>query len=210
VDEFAPLVSFPPDPNKQRVNAWSAFDYWPLSDKDILVYLLRGTTLEVYEGRGRLVEDSDSKAKVWKHDWRRREADDISNCPFKESFRVFAKGDVWYFLTASGKLYISKKKPDGKGRSMTLLWDNKDQPIRGSIVFVDEDKTYLFGKETRAIINATDFFYMELCEQPKAKGFNAKDLKSLKGPEPLKTLAEYTQLIREREKLPAKKPDAKP
>jgi len=136
-------------------------------------------------------------------DWKREE---IIPVPFNEPFIVAAKGDSYFFCTESGKVYIAKKQPNGP-RKVEVLWDNKELPI--DLVFADNDrdKTYVFAKESKAVINAKHI-YFELDEKPKVVEFNITHLKKpeQKLPPPLAEAWQLQQLLNEREGPPPKKP----
>jgi hypothetical protein len=129
--------------------------------------------------------------------WKREE---IIPVPFNEPFIVAAKGDHYFFTTESGKVYIAKKQANGP-RKVELLWGDKDRPIELVFADNDKDKTYVFGREHKAIITAKQF-YFELAEKPKVVEFTVGDLKKpeKKLPPPLADAWQFQQLLKEREK----------
>jgi hypothetical protein len=209
IQDKAPLRNGFPN-RKDDDSAWEYFDYYPRSHTSLLVIMIRDGRLEVHAGEIVKVKgDQDKDADEERINWVRRLDEEVESSPFREPFRTWIQNDDWFFLTQSGKLYVARKRADGKGRVATLVWNDNDRPLVGAIEFVREQKVFLYGKDQRAIINAGSF-YFELSDKPSVKDIAPGELRPLKAPQPLKTLAEYTQLIREREKLPAKKPDAKP
>src|SRR5260370_4429644 len=63
------------------------------------------------------MEDMDDR---WEVEWDQKAGDTIE-ADFSDGFYVWAKGDDFFFVTRSGRLYYSKKAPSGK-RKATALW----------------------------------------------------------------------------------------
>src|SRR5205823_930686 len=69
----------------------------------------------------------DGKAKRWKHGkWVKEETIDVG---FREPFRVLARGDDYFFLTDSGRLFCAPKPAKGKHRKMNVVWNDPDNRV---------------------------------------------------------------------------------
>jgi hypothetical protein len=115
---------------------------------------------------------------------------------FPEPFRVFAKGTTYFFVTASGKVYLARKPEQGE-RTLELLWDDPNRPVVAILDDVDRGETYVFAKNQQAIINAKDC-YFALSDKPRVVEFSPFELKPVKAPEPLRTVTQYARLLAER------------
>ena len=63
---------------------------------------------------------------------------------FKEGFRVLGKGDDYFFLTDTGRLFVARKAAKGKQRSVVPVWADADRPIEAFITDADANRTFLF------------------------------------------------------------------
>ncbi len=138
---------------------------------------------------------------VWLKDKRGQWAlvDQIKDPCFNERFHVFVRDDDWFFVTDSGKVFLSRK-PDKEGgeRKLEAVWDDAKRPIVAAVIDADTDKTFLFGRPTDEKAKP---FYFELSDKPKPAEFDADAIKppqnaaELKAPEPLKTVLGYAHFL---------------
>jgi hypothetical protein len=63
---------------------------------------------------------------------------------FNEPFQALGRGEDFYFLTASGKLYRAPKPAKGKHRKLEAVWDDERSPVTAFVTDVDRDRTFLF------------------------------------------------------------------
>ena len=138
----------------------------------------------------------------------------IKNPCFNERFHIFVQGTAYFFVTDSGKIYLSKKPEKGE-RTLEEVWKKPGQPIVGAITDTASGKTFLFGRKGKADAKDAKMFYFELSEKPELVDFTADVLVHKKMPEPLETVMSYAYLLIADKKIkiepkPEPKPDPKP
>jgi hypothetical protein len=86
--------------------------------------------------------NADPKKSCWEaEDW---VTEDHLDLIFREPFQALARGEDYYFLTASGKLYRAPRPSKGKHRKLETIWDDKRSPITAHIQDADRGRTFLF------------------------------------------------------------------
>jgi hypothetical protein len=63
---------------------------------------------------------------------------------FNEPFQALGRGEDYYFLTASGKLYRAPKPAKGKHRKLEAVWNDERSPVTAFVTDVDRGRTFLF------------------------------------------------------------------
>jgi hypothetical protein len=63
---------------------------------------------------------------------------------FNEPFQALARGEDYYFLTASGRLYRAPKPATGKHRKLEVIRNDERSPVTAFVTDVDRDRTFLF------------------------------------------------------------------
>ncbi len=133
--------------------------------------------------------------------------DKVKNPCFNERFHVFPDGTTYYFVTDSGKVYVSKK-PDKGERKLEEVWIDKKRPINGAITDTASGKTFLFGAEGN---DSPKLFYFELSEKPELCEFERKSLVDTKLLPPLDIPTTYAHLLAADKKIKIEpKPEPKP
>jgi hypothetical protein len=117
---------------------------------------------------------------------------------FHEAFQVVAKGDDYYFLTASGKVYVSKKPEKEKPRTMDTFWTDADQPIIAFVTDANKERTFVFTKNKK---KDDKDVYFELAGKPDPKAYKLKKIDGVKIDEPLKSVLEYAHVLRDDKRL---------
>jgi hypothetical protein len=142
---------------------------------------------------------------VWHYDTRRKWAlvDQLKNPPFNERFHAFVKGTTYFFLTDSGKVYMSMKPEKGE-RKMESLWDNDKYPITAALEDADTGKVFLFGKAHKGDMLGKDF-YWELDETVRRVDYDPSAVKPIKTVQPLKTVMEYARFLADEKKIKLEK-----
>ncbi len=125
--------------------------------------------------------------------------DQIKDPPFNERFHAFVKGETYFFLTDSGKVYMSKK-PEKGDRKLELLWDNDRCPITAALEDADTGKVFLFGKAAKDDGQGKDF-YWELDETVNRRDYDPSQIKSIDTLEPLKTVMEYARFLADEKEI---------
>ena len=108
---------------------------------------------------------------------------------FTEPFQALVKGEVYYFLTASGKLYRTGPKPP---RIFEPVWDDSKRPITHFLTDADADRTFLFCKPAK---EGEPGVYFELGPKPEPKPYDLSEVKRSKADEPLKGVLERARFL---------------
>jgi hypothetical protein len=160
-------------------------DYLPLGREEILVFILdnfdirglaEGKKLtkpkwEMHVHRCQNTWDA-NKGKWGKAKWTEEERIEVG---FKESFQVLAKGDAYYFLRQTGKLYVSPKPAKGKMRKIVPVYTDSKRRVVTFLTDADNNKTYLFCKPAKTGDKPTFF---ELSDKPKSVEYDAPKIDS--------------------------------
>jgi hypothetical protein len=86
--------------------------------------------------------DWDPKEEGW---YSRPEVEECTlDLVFREPFQALSRGEDYYFLTASGKLYRAPRPAKGKHRKLETIWDDKRSPIAAHLHDADRGRTFLF------------------------------------------------------------------
>jgi hypothetical protein len=172
-----------------------ASDFIPLNATDCLLFILDDRGMTVWRGNGEH-KRGENGGLFWEITWQEVHEERFEP-GFREPFVVLVKGDTYFIVTESGKLYRAPKE-HGK-RSIGAVWQDADRPIRAVIDDADAGKVWLFGKGSPGAIGAKDF-YFELAEKPEPVYYNPLSLKPVKAEEPLKTVLECAQVLKETQK----------
>ena len=110
---------------------------------------------------------------------------------FKEPFHALQKGDDYFFLTASGKLFVSPKPAKGKKRTVraVAVEGKSKRPIQGVIVAPKEDKVYLFVESTKGPA------FFELSDKPVLVVYDPKVAKVPEGEERLRGIMHKARVL---------------
>jgi hypothetical protein len=103
----------------------------------------------------------DERAKAWKKArWRLEECLPVG---FREPFQLLSRGDDYYFVTRSGKVYLCARPAKGKEREMKCIWSDKARKVVGLVTDARTGRSFLFcralaGEQPR---------YFELAPKPR-------------------------------------------
>jgi hypothetical protein len=112
---------------------------------------------------------------------------------FREAFQVLGKGDDYYFVTSSGRLFVSRKAAKGKQRSCVPVWSDASRPIRAFITDADADRAFLFVGPAKG--GGRPAFF-ELSDRPRLVEYDPRSAKPLKeGPERLRRVTHYARVL---------------
>ncbi len=156
-------------------------------------------SLTIYTSQAAL----DKKEDEWLWDpWKKAESLPVL---FEERFQVVAaNGETYFFITASGKVYISKKPEKGKKRTMEAFWTDKEQRVIAFVTDADQERTFVFTKNQK---QGEKNVYFELTDKPKPLPYNLADVKPPKEvSEPLKTALPYANILLAAGKIKVPKP----
>ncbi|MFO0881754.1 MAG: hypothetical protein U0840_31030 [Gemmataceae bacterium] len=62
----------------------------------------------------------------------------------REPFQALGRGDDYYFLTSSGKLYRAPKPTKGTHRKLEVVWNDAHSPVTAFVQDADRERTFLF------------------------------------------------------------------
>src|SRR5262249_10623128 len=97
------------------------------------------------------------------------------NVAFREPFRVFAKGDDFYFVTTSGKVFRAAKPAKGDDRTLEAVWEDAKRPVVAAVTDVVAERTFLFCQPEG---NKGVFF--DLAVKPEPRDYDASAIEKLK------------------------------
>jgi hypothetical protein len=108
---------------------------------------------------------------------------------FKEHFQALQKGDGWFFLTASGRLFVCKPGPEPGKRMIAHVIGDRKRPVLGTIVAPKEDKTFLFIESEKGPA------IFELSDRPRLVVYDPKAAKMPDGDEPLRGIMHKARVL---------------
>jgi hypothetical protein len=185
-----------------KIAGWLYYDFVPTGEDRILLFILNKRAILSVNPMGDLgYEDLVGKygTAMAIAVYEVREAGnkdvllEIIPVNFREPFHAFRRGDDYYFVLDSGKVYIARKPTKGE-RTLELLWDDPNRPVVAILDDVDRGETFVFAKNKRAVIGAKDC-YFALADKPRVVEFSPFDLTPVKAPEPLRTVTQYARLL---------------
>jgi hypothetical protein len=194
-------------------NAKIFYDYLPAGDTGVRQFVLTNARGEAHFGgkgdlvaRLRIVQSEEERTNPkWsftvhrcdsKWDKKDREWDtgpwskeEKLPVVFKEHFHALQKGDDYFFLTASGKLFVSPKPAKGKKRTIKAVHDDAKRPIQGVIVAPKEGKTHLFVESAKGPA------FFELSDKPKLQVYDPRKAKVPEGEAPLRHIMHKARVL---------------
>jgi hypothetical protein len=197
-----------------------SFDYLPISPAQVKLFVLTNVKnvykRKVKEGdlSGRISDPDDpafkepnwsfrvheyharweAKEKDWEEGEWSKETEELP-IVFRTPFRVAARGDTWFFLTDDGKVYRARKAEKGKQRTIEPLWDKPEHPVFAHLHDADSDRTFVFCR--KAGDDGKDAWFELTDDKPQLKSFDPKKLKTADLKEPIKTLWQLGNLLRD-------------
>jgi hypothetical protein len=129
-----------------------------------------------------------TESSDWDHDeWQEECEIEMS---FREPFHALARGEDYYFLTASGKLYRAAKPAKGKQRKLEVVWDDWRCPVTAFVSDVATGRTFLFCEG----VGKHGLF--ELAPRARCRHYDAALFKKgSSGPDALKRVVGYTRVL---------------
>jgi hypothetical protein len=132
------------------------------------------------------------KKKAWDYPWETGEwqEEDHIEVRFREPFQAMARGEDYYFLTASGKLYRAARPAKGNRRKLEVVWADGKSPITAYVHDADTGRIYLFCE----VAGRPTFFELASrarCRHYEAKLFQPGDA----GPKTLRRMIGYARVL---------------
>ncbi len=132
----------------------------------------------------------DADKNTWSNDphWKREGTIEVG---FTEGFNALGKGDDYYFLTVSGKLYRAPKPDKGADRKMEAVWDDEKRPVVAFITDADADRTFLFCKPDKDGKGV----YFEMDTKPDPQPYDAGKIPEAKPDDALPAVIAYAKIL---------------
>lgn len=130
--------------------------------------------------------------RLWKVRWTELEEESFASA-FNEPFQVFGDESTWFFMTASNKLYVSRKLEKGV-RKLEPYWKDGDSPIKALITDAGSNKTFVFTEPAKDAKNGRAV-YFQLADKPEPKPYTLKSVEDPKLPKSLRVVLEYAQVL---------------
>jgi len=127
----------------------------------------------------------------------------MDKTPFCESYHVYKAGEDLYFLTDTGRAYALRSAVK-KDRKWEKVWDDAKKPLRGIIVDVDKDKTYVFAEEEAKGKATGKGEYFALGRNAKPKAFQRQPWPDRDLPQSMRDVLEYVKVLQDDGHLPKK------
>jgi hypothetical protein len=121
--------------------------------------------------------------------WRREESIEVG---FQEPFQVLGRGEDYYFVTRSDKLYRAPPAAKGKPRRLEAVWADRRRPIEVLLTEVDGGRTYLFCRPAKGGERPTFF---ELGPKPRPVAYDLAAARPGQRPEVLTRLLRYADTL---------------
>jgi hypothetical protein len=171
-----------PGGNKTAVH----YDCLPTAADRCTLLILSGRRLTAWHGT--IVFDEEKKSRYLR--W--SEAETLG-ADLDEPFFAAARGEEYSLVTASGKVYRVGKAKDGS-RKVETVWADAQRPVRVVLTDVDRGKTFAFGGPGDPGTDAGGFFF-EIKDRLEPRSFERGSIKPVKVGQPLRTVAEYAQIL---------------
>jgi hypothetical protein len=131
----------------------------------------------------------DTKAQNWPDGtWKRI---GVIEARFHEQFNALSKGDDYYFVTQSGRLYRAPKPDKGTDRKMDTVWKDDQRPIVAFITDADADRSFLFCKPDKDGKGV----YFEMSDKPDPQSYEASKVPEAKPDDPLPAVLAYAKIL---------------
>jgi hypothetical protein len=175
-----------------------AIEFIPISENSLRVFffVMKKKKIETWETEFAIEKKKNDKGRVIEKTIAvadERNPETIESA-FAEDFYVFKSKAEYFFVTQSGKLYISPQPKKGENsRAMRPVWDDAKRPINAIIEDADNDKVWLFAKPKNAEAKLHAFFEMK--PDIRAESFDPAKLKRVDVEGRAKMLLEYLPLI---------------
>src|SRR5262249_44048650 len=125
-------------------------------------------TVHAYKG------EWDGKKKHWlEGKWVQEESLPVA---FKESFQVLGKGEDYYFVTRSGRLFAAGKPPRGRARKVGGVGAAPRRRITAFLTDADMGRTFLFCRAAGVGGRPT---YFELGGRPRLVPYDPASVKAV-------------------------------
>jgi hypothetical protein len=204
----SPLIATRQLPDKVKYGYFLAYDYLPTRKEEVLLFQLCNAagadqpteshhneeeyrtphwSLSVF----RISNEWDAKIKGWSDVKGKFERVGLIADGFHERFNVLGKGDDYYFVTQSGKLYRAPKPDKGSDRKMDAVWKDDQRPIAAFITDADADRSFLFCKPDKDGKGV----YFEMSDKPDPQSYDASKVPEAKPDDPLPAVLAYAKIL---------------
>jgi hypothetical protein len=177
------------------------FDFLPTSKQSCLLFLLWKGNISVWKAEAKWSKERGFWGwHEWQLTWSKTPIEQFTP-GFREWFQVYGgKDGSYYFVTQSGKFYVSSKPAKGE-RKAEAVWTDAKVPIKTVISDTASGKEFAFalpaGKTGQPV-------YFELAGKITPIKFDPKAIKLPKVEEPLKTVLGYARFLLAEKKIAGK------
>jgi hypothetical protein len=150
-------------------------------------------TTHRYEGKW------DKAGRKWeRRPWAQEESIEVG---FREPFQVLGRGQDYYFVTRSGKLFRAPKPAGGGARKLGAVWADPKRPVTAFITDADTGRAFLFvppkGKGGRPA-------FFELAPEPELVEYDPRAVRLPPYDEPHRTALHLARILWSLKKVAAK------
>jgi hypothetical protein len=183
--------------DRRRPRSEIEYDYLSVGNDKVRTFLLTNFVRKE-RVRPRWSFTVHSYSTRWREDWSAWDwgnwfLEESIEVAFREPFQVLGKGCDYYFVTASGRLFLARKAAKGKQRPCVPVWSDARRRIRALITDADANRTFLFvGPAKKGGKPA----FFELSARPRLVEYDPRSAKPLKeGPERLRRVTHYARVL---------------
>jgi hypothetical protein len=165
------------------------FDILPVGKTTLLMFVLGGGKMRVWQGSGKWSE----KTANWETEWKRKAEEDVA-AGFLEPFFAYSAGDTYFFVTVSGKLFAAPK-PDEGVRDAEAVWRDVRQPIRVVLTDTASQTTFAFTRPDPDEGGKGESVYFPLANKLRPTAYDPDRLPKVKVEGPLKEVLPLAQFL---------------
>jgi len=171
-------------------------DVLPTAPDIALVFVVEDNRVRLWQGKSRKATKSETQElkRDFVVSWNELKGQGFAS-GFTEPFQAFGDADTWYFMTASRKLYVSKKPAEGQQRKMQVLYDDADSSIKALVTDTATNKTFAFTAPDDPKSGNGKRVYFELAPKLDVKPYEVNPLKNVTVDYRLKTVWELAQVL---------------
>jgi hypothetical protein len=153
------------------------FDFLPTGPKSLSVFVLEEKRLSVWAGTA----EQSKKDPSWETQWGRA-ANETIESQFCEPFVVYGRNPSYFFVTISGKVFLSAKPASGQ-RKMVAMAESEKLVVQAILTDTAANKIFLFAE--RAIPpRVPEAFWFELKEKIVLERYDGKPFAQFKNAPP--------------------------
>jgi hypothetical protein len=132
----------------------------------------------------------DKAGQKWEErPWVKHESIEVG---FREPFQALGRGQDYYFVTRSGKLYRAPQAARVRPRRLEAVWDDPKRPVTAFLTDADAGRTFLFVPAKPA---GGQPAFFELAPKPELVEYDPAAVPRPKVAEPRRTLLHHARIL---------------